>query len=141
MVRAATRALGNPATRAEPRGIGTSSARDKLAREVKLLGALLGQIIAEQEGPAALELVERVRKGTISARRATEESADRDRLAADLASASPRDIETLIKAFSLYFQLTNLAEEKQRVRRLSQRHRGGPAAEWSMSPSRRRFTD
>ena len=35
----------NPAQRAEPRGIGSSGARDPLAREVKLLGALLGQVI------------------------------------------------------------------------------------------------
>ncbi len=37
----------NAAVRAEPAGIGSSGARDPLAREVKLLGALLGQIIAE----------------------------------------------------------------------------------------------
>jgi phosphoenolpyruvate carboxylase len=59
----------NPAISAEPKGIGTSRARDVLAREVKLLGALLGQVIVEQEGLAALELVERVRKATIAARR------------------------------------------------------------------------
>ena len=36
--------------RAEPRGIGTAGARDPLAREVRLLGALLGQVIVEQAG-------------------------------------------------------------------------------------------
>ena len=59
----------NPAVRAEPRGIGTSAARDPLAREVKLLGALLGQVIVEQEGEALLALVERVRRATIELRR------------------------------------------------------------------------
>ena len=39
--------------------MGTFGARDPLAREVKLLGALLGQVIVEQEGIAALDLVER----------------------------------------------------------------------------------
>ena len=48
-----TRTTVNPAVRAEPSGIGTSGARDPLAREVKLLGALLGQVIAEQEGEDA----------------------------------------------------------------------------------------
>lgn len=37
----------NPAARAEPRGIGTARARDPLAREVKLLGSLLGQVIVD----------------------------------------------------------------------------------------------
>jgi phosphoenolpyruvate carboxylase len=66
----ATRSRSNPAISAEPRGIGTARARDKLSREVKLLGALLGQVIVEQEGLAALELVERVRKGSFAVRRA-----------------------------------------------------------------------
>ena len=40
----------------EPAGIGTSGARDPLSREVKLLGALLGQVIAEQAGEGAAAL-------------------------------------------------------------------------------------
>ena len=51
----------NPAVRAEPQTVGTSGARDPLAREVKLLGSLLGQVIVEQAGPDLLDLVERVR--------------------------------------------------------------------------------
>ncbi|HEY7599438.1 MAG TPA: phosphoenolpyruvate carboxylase, partial [Candidatus Limnocylindrales bacterium] len=117
----------NPAQRAEPRGIGTAGARDPLAREVKLLGALLGQVIVEQAGLAALELVERVRRATIALRREAAEAghakAQRERLLAELGALASADIELLIRAFSLYFQLTNLAEEKQRVRRLRQRQR------------------
>src|SRR6476469_4848816 len=109
----------NPAVRAEPRGIGSATARDPLAREVKLLGALLGQVIVEQEGPDALELVERVRKATIALRRpAGGSESDRLRLATTLDSVDSRQAAILIRAFSLYFQLTNLAEEKQRIRRL-----------------------
>jgi len=115
----------NAAIRAEPRGVGTFGARDPLAREVKLLGALLGQVIVEQEGSAALELVERVRKQTIAIRRGGQRRADPERLAADLADISLRDAEILIRAFSLYFQLTNLAEEKQRIRSLRLRQRRG----------------
>ena len=58
----------NQAIRAEPRSVGTARARDPLAREVRLLGALLGQVIAEQEGAAALDLVERVRGRAIALR-------------------------------------------------------------------------
>ncbi len=62
------RAATNPAVRAEPAGIGSSRARDPLSREVKLLGSLLGQVIAEQAGEELLHLVERVRRLTIEIR-------------------------------------------------------------------------
>ena len=120
--------------RAEPRGVGTFGARDPLAREVKLLGALLGQVIVEQEGESALDLVEEVRRATIGIRRGGTD-AERERLAADLADVSLRDAEVLIRAFSLYFQLTNLAEEKQRVRQLRLRERRSPAAAVAESPA------
>jgi phosphoenolpyruvate carboxylase len=107
----------NPALQAEPRGIGSAGARDPLAREVKLLGALLGQVIVEQEGPDALELVERVRKATIAL--ASAGWRQRERTGSDSAdtldSVDTRQAAILIRAFSLYFQLTNLAEEKQRI--------------------------
>jgi phosphoenolpyruvate carboxylase len=120
-----TQTASNPAERAEPRGIGTSRARDPLAREVKLLGALLGQVIVEQEGLPALELVERVRRATIAVRRQGG-VAQRRRLSDELDKVDLHDAEILIRAFSLYFQLTNLAEEKQRVRRLRERQRQAP---------------
>jgi len=114
----------NAAIRAEPRGIGTRTARDPLAREVKLLGALLGQVIVEQEGTEALDLVERIRRATIRLRRGAGASrVEREPLTTDLADVDPHQAEVLIQAFSLYFQLTNLAEEKQRVRTLRQRAR------------------
>ena len=114
---------GNPAQRAEPRSVGSAGARDPLAREVKLLGALLGQVIVEQEGEAALDMVERVRRATIDIRRGHHARARRARLQSVLEALDPSAIELLIRAFSIYFQLTNLAEEKQRSRRLRQRQR------------------
>ncbi|HXG26510.1 MAG TPA: hypothetical protein VNL94_06630, partial [Candidatus Binatia bacterium] len=55
--------------RAEPRSIGTSGTGNILAREVRLLGALLGEIIVEQAGEEVFELVEAARRGAIAARR------------------------------------------------------------------------
>ena len=120
------RSVDNLARRAEPRGIGTARARDPLAREVKLLGALLGQVIVEQAGVEALELVERVRKATIALRREGGAEAQRQHLAHTFDEVTVEQAELLIRAFSLYFQLTNLAEEKQRLRRLRQRQRTDP---------------
>ena len=58
-------------SRAEPRSIGTGRAGNMLAREVRLLGSLLGQIIVEQAGPEVFELVESTRRRAIAARRST----------------------------------------------------------------------
>jgi len=119
---AAARKRGNPAVRAEPASIGTANARDPLAREIKLLGALLGQVIVEQSGAEFLELVERVRRRSIALRQ-RDDPAERERLAAELDSLDLERTEALIRSFSLYFQLANLAEERQRVRTLRQRAR------------------
>ena len=122
---------------AEPRGIGTSGARDPLAREVKLLGALLGEVIVEQEGEELLDLVERIRLATIALRR-SDSADDRRALAAEMDAIDLPRAEVLIRAFGLYFQLANLAEEKQRVRRLRSRARQTTACWMGPSPRRSR---
>ncbi|MGH2407267.1 MAG: phosphoenolpyruvate carboxylase [Candidatus Limnocylindrales bacterium] len=110
------------AVRAEPGGIGTAGARDPLGREVRLLGALLGQVIDEQAGSETFEQVERIRRHMI-ALRTGDMTPDRSRLDADLAISDLDRAELVIRAFSLYFQLVNLAEERQRVRTLARRER------------------
>ena len=115
----------NPAVRAEPGSLGTAGARDPLAREVKLLGALLGQVIVEQAGAEFLDLVERVRRSSIALRQ-RDDPAEREKLAAELDGLDPGRTEALIRSFSLYFQLANLAEERQRVRTLRVRARRAP---------------
>ena len=112
----------NLAIRAEPRSVGSARARDPLAREVRLLGALLGEVITEQEGAGALELVERVRGLAIALRR-RDTPGDRRTLDRELAALDPPRLEVLARAFSTFFQLANLAEEKERVRVLRRRDR------------------
>ena len=108
--------------RPEPGGIGTAGARDPLAAEVRLLGALLGQVVAEQAGPDLFDLVERIRRRTIRLR-ADGDPAERRRLDEDLAGLDLGAIEAVISAFALYFQLVNLAEARGRVRALRRRER------------------
>ena len=112
----------NPAVRAEPATVGTARARDRLALEVRLLGSLLGQVIAEQAGPDLLDLVERIRRTTIRLRR-EDDAAEREALAATLAGMDLPRAEVVIRAFSLYFRLVNLAEERDRVRSDRRRER------------------
>ena len=114
----------NAAIRAEPPGIGSAGARDPLAREVKLLGALLGQVIVEQAGDELFEIVERTRRGAIAVRRG-DDAAAAARLSDELTAMDLDRAESVVRAFGLYFQLVNLAEERHRVRTLRRRRRAG----------------
>ena len=107
---------------AEPSGIGSAGARDPLAVEVRLLGALLGQVIAEQAGEPTYELVERLRRAAIALRRADDPEL-RERLEAELDALDLGATEAVISAFALYFLLVNLAESRSRVRTLRRRAR------------------
>jgi phosphoenolpyruvate carboxylase len=117
------RAMTRP-ERAEPRSIGTSGGRDTLAREVRLLGALLGEIIVEQAGPEVFELVEATRLRAIAARRRGGD----ERVTFDVLPVEADVLEGVVRAFGLYFQLINLAEARDRVRRAARRARATAGA-------------
>jgi phosphoenolpyruvate carboxylase len=110
-------AVPNAAILAEPRTVGTGGTADPLALEVKLLGSLLGQVIAEQGGVELLDLVERCRVRSIAFRESGD-PADEEALSAELNVLDVDAAESLANAFSLYFQLVNLAEERESVRRI-----------------------
>lgn len=103
---------------------GTHSA---LSADIHLLGDLLGTIIREQHGDAALNIVEDVR-GLAKARRSDDLTAhgtlDESICALDLATKR-----VLIKAFGTYFQLINIAEDQQRIRVLRERELTGSLRE------------
>ena len=126
----------NAAVRAEPAAIGTGRSRDPLAEEVRLLGSLLGQVIAEQSGRDLLDLVERVRRTTIRLRRG-DDPALRAGLVAELTTLDADRAEVVARAFSLYFRLVNLAEERELVRaaRRAERERPRPGRRRSASAS------
>ncbi len=92
---------------------------DSLSAQIHLLGDMLGQIIIEQEGPEVYDLVEHIR-GLAKAHRGGDREAGEALLA--LIESLPRERgQVVVKAFSSYFQLVNLAEEEERVRTLRQR--------------------
>jgi len=91
-----------------------------LRREVRLLGDLLGQVLAEYGGPGLLEDVENLRRTVIVAREEDDQTA-----AARMVASWPIDrAEQVARAFTCYFQLVNLAEERHRARALRERDRG-----------------
>ena len=94
----------------ETRGFGGAIAADDadLRSDVRKLGDLLGQTLVRQEGPELLALVEKVRK-----------SVGEDESVELLASLSVEDSVQLVRAFSTYFNLANVAEQVHRARVLA----------------------
>ena len=81
-----------------------------LRRDIRELGALLGRTLVRQEGEELLELVERTRALIRS---------DREAAAALLAEVEPPAAIRLVRAFSTYFHLANVAEQVHRGRELA----------------------
>lgn len=98
-----------------------------LSADIHLLGDLLGQIIREQHGADAFELVERVRLRA-KTRRSGDASAG-EALQDEIEGLSLASQRVLLKAFGNYFQLINIAEDEERIRVLRQREAGGVPAE------------
>ena len=87
-----------------------------LRRDVHFLGELLGKVLIHQGGRHVFEVEERIRKLAIQVRRAGR-LADERRLLALLEKLDVEEAVGIIRAFSVYFQLVNIAEEHHRVRR------------------------
>ncbi len=88
---------------------------------IRLLGDLLGQIIIEQSGQALFDLVENIRVLAKEWRLGDESAARKlKEITRELANELPKAA-TVVKAFSTYFRLVNLAEEHQRVNVLKRR--------------------
>ena len=96
---------------------------DPLSRDIHFLGDMLGDVIVELEGQQLFELEELIR-ATSKARRAGHPDAAAA-LRARIGAEDLPALRVLIKAFSNYFQLVNLAEDAQRVRVLRQRELAG----------------
>jgi phosphoenolpyruvate carboxylase len=84
-----------------------------LRRDVRLLGDLLGRVLVEQEGQWLFDEVERVRRLAREARG----GAALDELRDAVAGLSDDRRAGVLRAFAVYFQLTNVAEQQHRMRR------------------------
>ena len=109
-----------------------------LRRDVRLLGGLLGEVLREAGGQELLDDTERLRHAVIDARRGQPGGPDDpggsgpgpdadpagDQIAALVASWPLDRAELVARAFTVYFHLSNLAEELHRVRALRERDAG-----------------
>ena len=103
-----------------------------LVEDIRLLGRLLGEVIREQEGLPAFELIERVRQLSVAYRIHKDASAGRvlDRL---LKNLSAEQTVSVIRAFSYFSHLANIAEDRQHVRRRAHHEREGSLQEGSLA--------
>ena len=95
----------------------TSDDKDlPLRDDIRLLGRVLGDTVRAQEGEAVFDLVETIRQSSIRFRR-HEDRAARHELEATLDSLSRDQTIDVVRAFSYFSHLSNIAEDQHHIRR------------------------
>ncbi|MCA9736535.1 MAG: phosphoenolpyruvate carboxylase [Gemmatimonadetes bacterium] len=97
-----------------------------LSEHVNLLGSLLGEAIAHQNGPETLARVEALRQDCRQSER-TGDPAGRIRAAERIRALPTADLGPLVRAFTTFFHLVNQAEKQEIVRINRARARAGGA--------------
>lgn len=99
-----------------------TKARDEaLLTEIRFLGELLSEVIGEQEGQELLSLEQEVRQ--LSKKRRQNGGQATESLQELLRSCPENSLFGVCRAFSIFFDLANLAEDRHRVRILRNRER------------------
>ena len=96
-------------------------------QDVRELGALLGDVLEEQTSRRSFNTVESCRKTAIDYRSGDLDS--RDPLVDELEGLSPHQQRIVARTFTTYFELINLAEERERVRSIREGSQEGSLAD------------
>ena len=99
----------------------------ELRADIRLLGRVLGDTVREQQGDAVFAIVERIRQISIQFRRDQDEQA-RHELESILDNLSRERTVEIVRAFSYFSHLANIAEDQHSMRqaRLRARRDGSP---------------
>lgn len=97
-----------------------------LRDDVRLLGRILGDTLREQEGEASFHLIENVRRAAVNFRK-TQDDRDRVQLEQILDALSPSEALVVVRAFSYFSQLSNIAEDLHHNRRHRSHLKAGSA--------------
>ncbi len=123
-----------PAATPSQNPVPATSKKDKdrpLVEDIRLLGRILGDVIREQEGAAAYELVEKIRKLSVAFRRHADAAADKA-LKTLLKSLSNDQTVSVIRAFTYFSHLANLAEDRHHIRRRAVHEQRGDVQDGSL---------
>lgn len=103
-----------------------------LINDIRLLGRLLGDIIREHEGLATYELVEQIRQLSVAYRRQADHAAHRE-LNKLLIELTNDQALLVIRAFTYFSHLANLAEDRHHIRRREVHERAGSVQEGGLA--------
>ena len=95
-----------------------------LLEDIRLLGRVLGEVIREHEGITAFELIEQIRQLSVAFHRDADADADKA-LKKLLKGLSNDQTVSVIRAFSYFSHLVNLAEDRHQIRRRAIHERAG----------------
>ncbi|MCZ7588072.1 MAG: phosphoenolpyruvate carboxylase [Gaiella sp.] len=109
----------------------TGSPDAPLRANVRLLGEILGRVLVEQEGDDVYRLEERIRLLARLGRRGDTGAARA--LAETIAALDLETQAVVLRAFTVYFHLANIAEQHHRVRRRREHEREGGAPRESLA--------
>ena len=117
-----------------------ASTEQPLIDDIRLLGRILGDVIREQEGDAAFALIERIRQLSVAFRRDADHAADKA-LAQLLKSLSGDQTVSVVRAFTYFSHLANLAEDRHHIRRRAHYERTGSLREGNIDLTLKRLND
>jgi phosphoenolpyruvate carboxylase len=89
----------------------------RLREDIRLLGRILGDTVRDQEGADVFDLVERIRQTSIRFHRDDDEPARRE-LEVILDGMSTGDTVRIVRAFSYFSHLANIAEDQNNIRQM-----------------------
>ena len=89
---------------------------EPLVRDMRLLGQLLGDTVRDQDGEDAFEAIETIRRLSVAFSRGADSSAGAE-LEAVLQKLTPAQTVSVMRAFSYFSHLANIAEDRHHIRR------------------------
>ncbi|MHA0858097.1 phosphoenolpyruvate carboxylase [Paenibacillus sp. CMAA1364] len=93
-----------------------SNSSNLLRRDVRFLGNILGEVLVHQGGNELLEIVEKIRE-TSKSLRSEYVSEVYTEFKQTISELKPETRHQVIRAFAIYFELVNIAEQNHRIRR------------------------
>jgi len=109
-----------------------------LVEDIRFLGRILGDVIRQQEGAEMYELIESIRKLSVAFRRDADQEADK--ALKKLLKSLPSDkAVSVIRGFTYFSHLANLAEDRHHIRRRAIHERVGDTQEGSIEVALQRL--